>query len=63
MEKVNYVWKLSFLYLEPSTMIHADSLSFLTSIGDRIQKYSLIFGFSWNKSIGEFSMVYKGSVI
>ena len=55
--------KLSFLYLEPSTMIHADSLSFLTSIDDRIQKYSLIFGFSWNKFIGEFSMVCKESVI
>ena len=57
--------KSSFLDLEPSTMIHVDSVSFLmiTSIDDRIQKYSLIFGFFWNKSIGKFSMVYKESVI
>ena len=64
MEKVNYMFgKSGFLDLEPSTMIHVDSVSFLTSVDDRIQKYSLIFGFSWSKSIGEFSMVYKESVI
>ena len=46
MEKVTYVWKSSFLNLEPLTMIHADSVSFLTStIDDRIQKYSSMFGF------------------
>ena len=39
--------KSSFLDLEPSTMIHAHSVSFLTSTDDRIQKYSWIFGFSW----------------
>ena len=38
MEKVTYVWKIKLLDLEPSTMIHADSVSFLTSIGDRIHK-------------------------
>ena len=37
--------KSSFLDLEPSTMIHADSVSFLTSADDRIQKYSSMFGF------------------
>ena len=39
--------KSSFLDLEPSAMIHADSVSFLTSTDDRIQKYSSMFGFSW----------------
>ena len=39
--------KSNFLDLEPSTMIHADSVSFLTSTDDRLQKYSSIFGFSW----------------
>ena len=39
--------KSSFLDLEPSTMIHADSVSFLTSTDDRIQKYLSMFGFSW----------------
>ena len=29
------------------TMIHTDSVSFLTSTDDRIQKYSAMFGFSW----------------
>ena len=39
--------KSSFLDLETLTMIHADSVSFLTSTDDRIQKYSSMFGFSW----------------
>ena len=44
--------KSNFLYLEPSTTIHADSVSFLTSTDDRVQKYSPMFGFSWtNPSI------------
>ena len=49
MEKVNDIcWeKSNFLDLEPSIMIHVDSVSFLTSTDDRIQKYSSIFGFSW----------------
>ena len=38
--------KSNFLDLEPSTMIHADSVSFLTSTDDRVQKYSSMFGFS-----------------
>ena len=38
MEKVTYVWKIKFLDLEPSTMIHADSVSFLTSTDDRVQR-------------------------
>ena len=36
MEKVTYVLKIKL----PSTMIYADSVSFLTSTDDRIQKYS-----------------------
>ena len=36
MEKVTYVSKIKF----PSTMIYADSVSFLTSTDDRVQKYS-----------------------
>ena len=36
MEKVTYVVKIKL----PSTMIYADSVSFLTSTDDRIQKYS-----------------------
>ena len=36
MEKVTYVWKIKL----PLTMIYADSVSFLTSTDDRIQKYS-----------------------
>ena len=39
--------KSSFLDFEPSAMVHADSLSFLISTDDRIQKYSSMFGFSW----------------
>ena len=39
--------KSSFHDLEPSTTIHADSVSFLTSADDRIQKYSSMFGFPW----------------
>ena len=39
--------KSNFLDLEPLTMIHADSVSFLTSTDDRVQKYSSMFGFSW----------------
>ena len=39
--------KSSFLDLEPSTIIHADSVSFFTSTDDRIQKYSSKFGFPW----------------
>ena len=35
MEKVTYVWKINL----PSTMIYADSMLFLTSTDDRIQKY------------------------
>ena len=34
----------SFLDLEISTMIHADSVSFLISTDDRIQKYPSTFG-------------------
>ena len=45
MEKVTY-GKSSVHDLEPSTMIHADSVPFLTS-DDRIQKYSSMFGFPW----------------
>ena len=37
--------KSSFLDLEPSTMIHADSMSFVTFTDDRIQKYLSMLGF------------------
>ena len=43
--------KSSFLDLEPSTKIRADSMSFLTSTDERIQKYSLMFGFSWTNPL------------
>ena len=39
--------KSSFCDLDPWTMIHADSVSFLTSTDDGIQKYSSMFGFPW----------------
>ena len=40
MERLHMFGKSSSLDLEPSTMIHADSVSFLTSTDDQIQKYS-----------------------
>ena len=43
--------KSSFPDLETSTNIHADSVSFLTSNDDRIQKYSSKFGFSWTNPL------------
>ena len=43
MEKVRYVWKNKL----SSTTIYADYVSFLTSIDDRIQKNSSMFGFPW----------------
>ena len=46
-KRLHLFGKSSFLDLEPSTMIHADSVSFLTSTDDQIQKYSLMFGYSW----------------
>ena len=51
--------KSSFLDLEPSTMIHADSVSFLTSADDRIRKYSSMFGFHWKNPSVNSRMVYK----
>ena len=38
-KRLHMFGKSSFLDLEPSTMIHADSVSFLTPTDDRIQKY------------------------
>ena len=46
-KRLHMFGKSSFLDLETLTMIHADSVSFLTSTDDRIQKYSPPFGFSW----------------
>ena len=43
--------KSSFRDLEPLTMIHADSVSFLTSTDDRIQKCSSMFGFRWTNPL------------
>ena len=52
MEKVTYMFgKSSSLDLEPSEMIHADSVSFLTSTDDQIQKYSSMFNFSWTNQL------------
>ena len=54
--------KSSFLDLEPSTMIHADFVSFLTSTEDRIKNLAFpgqIKKKKKKKSIGELSMVYK----
>ena len=42
-------WKR--LHLFPSTMIQADSVSFLTSTDDRIQTYLSMFGFSWTNPL------------
>ena len=39
--------KSSFLDLKPSILIHADSVSFITSTDDRIQKYLSMFDFPW----------------
>ena len=46
-KRLHMFGKSSFLDLEPLTMIHADSMSFLTSTDDQIQKYLSMFGFSW----------------
>ena len=46
-KRLHMFGKSSFLDLEPSTMIHPDSVSFLTSTDDQIQKYSSMFDFSW----------------
>ena len=46
-KRLHVFGKSGFLELEPSTMIYADSVSFLTSSDDRIQKYSSMFGFPW----------------
>ena len=43
--------KSTFLDLEPSTMIYADSASFLTSTDDQIQEYSSMFGFPWTNPL------------
>ena len=45
--------KSSFLDLEPSTMIHADS--FLTSTNDRSLEVFVDVWLSLDKSIGEYS--------
>ena len=55
MEKVTYAWKNKISL----TMIYADSVSFFTSIDDRIQKYSSMFGFPWTNPWVNFSRVYK----
>ena len=47
MEKATYAWKNKISL----AMIYADSVSFFTSIDDRIQKYSSMFGFPWVNSL------------
>ena len=54
-EKVIYVWKIKL----SSTMIFANSVSFLTSTDDRIQKFSSMSVAFRGQSIGEFSLVYS----
>ena len=55
LEMLHMFGKSSFLDLESSTMIHADSVSYLTSTDDRIQKYSSTFGFPWtNPSVNSY---------
>ena len=44
-KRLHMFGKSSFHDLEPSTVIHADSVSFLTFADDRIQKFSSMFGF------------------
>ena len=58
MEKVTYLWKIK-LVVEPSTMIHANSVSFLISTDDRIQKYSSMFGFPWTNPSVNFQWYIK----
>ena len=46
--------------LEPSIMIHADSVSFLASSDDRIQKDSSMFGLRWtNPSVNSQKHIKK----
>ena len=60
MEKVTYFWKIKLPRPWPFDIIHADSVSFLTSADDRIQKYSSMFGFPWtNPSVNS---QYKWSI-
>ena len=54
--------KSSFPDLKPSTMIHADSVSFLTSADDRIRKYLSMFGFPWkNPSVNSQWYIYNNA--
>ena len=46
-KRLHMFGKSNFLDLEPSTMIHTDSVLFLTSTDQRVQKYLSMFGFSW----------------
>ena len=58
MEK-DYVWKINL----SSTMMYADSMSFLTFTDDRIQKYSSMFGFPWTNPLGNFLWYIKKWVL
>ena len=49
--------KSSFLDLKPSPMIHADSVSFLTSTRDEFRSIHQCLAF--RGQIHQFSMVYK----
>ena len=53
----------SFLDLELSTMIHADSVSFLISTFSSNSEVSVNVWLSLDKSIGEFTTVYKKYVL
>ena len=43
-------------------MIHADSVLFLTSTDDRIQKYSSMFAFSWKTNQWILNGILKNNV-
>ena len=53
--------KSSFLDLKPSPMIHADSVSFLTSTRDEFRSIHQCLAF--RGQIHQFSMVYKKCVL
>ena len=62
MEKVTYVWKIKL----PSTMIYTDSVSFLTSTDDQIQKYSsmsVAFPAWTNPKVNSLKYIKKQSVL
>ena len=61
-KRLHMFGKSSFLDLEPSTKIHADSLvSLLTSNDDQIQKYSSMFNYNHNLDFQLFKVCFEYS--